>query len=167
MAIHIPGKTVCIMKQFPIFLQGQPSFQEVRYCLTSKGFPIIKIRWSHDFYESPLCYLIFILKMLIYAYRTWRSQLAFVVKANSQSAHWYGRSPLWVLRCRMRVLLSALLYGHNVHWYGVRPWWLRSWAEITQTSISTLVVMKSLMRKQKQYLHFTFVNNETIKIAGL
>ena len=48
-------------------------------------------------------------------YLTCLSQLALVVKAKSQMRHWKGRSPLCVLRCRIKVDLSALEYEHRLH----------------------------------------------------
>lgn len=85
------------------------------------------------FYSMAVILCNFIQNSNKLSYRTWRSQLAFVVKANSQMRHWKGLSPLWVLKCRFRVLRSALVYGHWSHLYGEVP----TCNDIASTSIST------------------------------
>jgi len=60
----------------------------------------------------------------------WRERWSDLENARSQRRHWNGRSPVCFLKCRVSSSLLANFHPQpfQLHWYGFSPVWVLKWA---------------------------------------
>ena len=102
------------------------------YCFVTVAALIwfISSVWHHMANKFPIVFPFGLVQYVTMPKSIWSFLLCIVktllleMKVLSQLLHWYGTSPLCVLRWLVILLFSGKALSHQLHWWGFSPVWV-------------------------------------------